>query len=48
MSYICDDKLVILGAGGAIGHDLAKELTKYTQNIRLYIRNNNGIYYLER
>lgn len=29
----------ILGAGGAIGHDLAKELTKYTQNIRLVSRN---------
>jgi nucleoside-diphosphate-sugar epimerase len=30
---------VILGSGGAIGNDLAKELTKYTGNIRLASRN---------
>ncbi len=30
---------VILGSGGAIGNDLAKELTKYSGNIRLASRN---------
>ena len=30
---------VILGAGGAIGNDLARELTKYTDKIRLASRN---------
>ena len=29
----------ILGAGGAIGNPLAKELTQYTQRIRLVSRN---------
>ncbi len=29
----------ILGAGGAIGTDLARELTKYTKDIRLVGRN---------
>jgi len=30
---------VILGSGGAIGNDLAKELKKYTVKIRLVSRN---------
>ena len=34
-----NDKQVILGAGGAIGKDLAKELKNYTQKVRLVSRN---------
>ena len=32
-------KQTILGAGGAIGIELAKELSKYTSQIRLVSRN---------
>ncbi len=33
----------ILGAGGAIGIDLAKELTKFTKEIRLVERNSKKV-----